>query len=188
MSHLASQLLTEKDIELQKKKWKQLQKLEDQSDEQEKAILRYLNSISEGELTPETARQIHILSVVAHDFERIGDTYERLGKALQRKQDDKIWMNPHQRANILSLFNEVNKGFELLIENLQSNHVNVQEAIKIEDSINGLRNRFRKEYFESLEDSDHNIKGGMLYSELFTSLEKVGDHILKITNHVKDIR
>lgn len=187
MSHLASQLVTEKDVEIQKNKLKQLQKLEDQSDNQEQSILRYLNSISEGELTPHTAKQIHILSVVAHDFERIGDTYERIGKALQRKQEDKIWINPNQRSNILSLFNEVNKGFELLIENLQSDDVDVQEAIKIEESINSLRNRFRKEYFKTLDDSDHNIKGGLLYSDLFTSLEKIGDHIIKITYHAKDL-
>ncbi len=187
MSHLASQLVTEKEIEVQKKKLNHLQKLENESDQQEKAILKYLNSISEGELTAQTAKQIHILSVVAHDFERIGDTYERIGKALQRKQDDKIWINPSQRSNILSLFNEVNKGFELLIENLQSSNVNIQDAIKIEESINMLRNRFRKEYFQTLEENDHNIKGGLLYSDLFTSLEKIGDHILKITHHIKDL-
>lgn len=187
MSHLASQLVTEKDLESQKIKIEQLQKLEDESDAQEKSILRYLNSISEGELSPNTAKQIHILSVVAHDFERIGDTYDRIGKILHKRLNDKIWLTPTQRSNILSLFNEVNKGFELLMENIQTDQVNVQEAIRIEESINSLRNRFRKEYFKALEESDQNIKGGLLYSELFTLLEKIGDHILKITHHVKDL-
>ncbi len=187
MSHLASQLVTEKDSKVQELKINQLQKLEDESDAQEKSILRYLNSISEGELSPATAKQIHILSVVAHDFERIGDTYDRIGKILHKRLNDKIWLTPNQRSNILSLFNEVNKGFELLMENIQTDKINLQEAIRIEDSINSLRNRFRKEYFQALDESDQNIKGGLLYSELFTLLEKIGDHILKITHHAKDL-
>ena len=84
------------------------------------------------------------------------------------------------------MLDKVEEAFTLMVINLESDYssVNTVQARKIEDEINILRNTFRKQNTEKLGSKDYNIKSAMVYNNIFSSLERVGDHIINVTESV----
>jgi len=77
-------------------------------------------------------------------------------------------------------------SFEIMIDNLNGEYgtISLDPAIAKEREINRYRNEIRKEHLESMQKEDYNMKSGMIYSDLFSSLEKVGDHVINVSEAV----
>ena len=125
---------------------------------------------------------------ITTDLERIGDIFFQISKTLERKIDDNIWFNQQQRDRLNELFDLIDEGFVIMTNNLDADHydkVSKDKAVAVEDRINKLRNVMRRENTEAMEkDEEYNIKSAMIYNNLFSSLEKVGDHIINVTESV----
>jgi len=71
-----------------------------------------------------------------------------------------------------------------MLENLKRDKVldaDLEKAKSIEKEINALRNKLRREYISRIETGNYNLRSGSVYSDLFSSLEKVGDHIENVS-------
>tara|TARA_B100000508_G_C11465858_1_gene282486 strand:+ start:30816 stop:32855 length:2040 start_codon:yes stop_codon:yes gene_type:complete len=187
MSQFSRQILYEKSKKKQKKLHKRIAKYEEITDRVEIEVANYLNKISEGELSGETAVRIRGMNSIVNDLERIGDIYYQVSKTLERKSDEKIWFTPQQRNNLGEMFDLVDKAFEVMIENLnlESSKVTLDAAREIEAEINTKRDELRKDYLDNLSKSDElHLRGGLIYNDIFASLEKVGDHIINVSEGV----
>jgi phosphate:Na+ symporter len=80
----------------------------------------------------------------------------------------------------------VDEAFVIMINNLKSdyNSVSYVTALAKENEVNDFRDFLRSEHFENIEKQEYNVKSGIFYSDLFYSLEKVGDHIMNVTEAV----
>jgi phosphate:Na+ symporter len=80
----------------------------------------------------------------------------------------------------------IDEAFEVMVENLKSekNQVNMARAIEMEDMINKKRDELRSGHLDNMESTEYNIKSGMIYNDLFSSCEKVGDHIINVSEAV----
>ncbi len=187
MSRFSRSLLFEKNRKKQKKLHERIAKYEEITDRVEIEVANYLNKISEGELSGDTAIRIRGMNSIVNDLERIGDIYYQMSKTLERKSSEKIWFTPEQRNNLASMFDLVDKAFKIMIDNLQkhSGTVTMDEAREIENAINMKRDDLRKDYLDNLSQSDElHLRGGLIYNDMFASLEKVGDHIINVTEGV----
>lgn len=187
MSLFTRELLNEKAPKKQKAILEKIAKYEDITDRVEIEVANYLNKISEGGLSEETAGRIRGMNSIVNDLERIGDIYYQMSKSIERKDEQKIWFTPEQRTSLGELFDLVDKAFEIMIQNLNDHHdgVLLDPAQTAETRINDKRNTLRKEYFKSISDNkEHNLKGGLVYNDMFSSLEKVGDHIINVSEAV----
>ena len=72
-------------------------------------------------------------------------------------------------------------------DNLDGSYANVEkdDARKVEDEINYLRSKFRKQHLKSIEKGDYNIKAGLIFVDLISSAEKLGDHIYDVNSDVR---
>jgi len=74
-----------------------------------------------------------------------------------------------------------------MIENLKkhSGEVKLDKAIEVEGRINLKRDEIRTEHLDTLSNASDDIhihmKGGLIYNDIFSSLEKVGDHIINVS-------
>lgn len=187
MSKFSRSILYEKSRKKQKKLHKRISKYEEITDRVEIEVANYLNKISEGELSGETAVRIRGMNSIVNDLERIGDIYYQVSKTLERKSDEKIWFTPEQRNNLGEMFDLVDRAFDIMIENLneESNKVTLDRAREIESEINSKRDELRKDYLDNLSKSDElHLRGGLIYNDIFASLEKVGDHIINVSEGV----
>lgn len=187
MSNFTRELLNEKKPKKQKHILEKIAKYEEITDRVEIEVANYLNKISEGGLSEETAARIRGMNSIVNDLERIGDIFYQMSKSIERKDEQKIWFTPEQRASLFELFDLVDKSFTIMISNLNEHHggVLLDPAEKAETRINEKRNDMRKEYLQNMTDNtEHNMQGGLIYNDLFSSLEKVGDHIINVSEAV----
>lgn len=188
MSKFTRTLLTEKESKASNKLFKKIRKYEEITDRLEVEVVKYLNKISAGELSEQTATRIQGMNSIVNDLERIGDIYYQMSKTIERKQEEKAWFSPEQRNSLIEMFDLVDKSFVIMSENLTAHQdkVSLDGAIAAEKAINKKRDKMRKEYLASLsgENLELNFKSGLIYNELFSSLEKVGDHVINVSEAV----
>lgn len=187
MSKFTRSLLYEKNDKIVKSLQEKIAKYEEITDRVEVEVALYLNKISEGELSEQTAARIRGMNSIVNDLERIGDIYYQISKTIERKNEEKAWFTPEQRNKLGEMFDLVDAAFKIMCENLVAHHdaVILDSAKVAERRINEFRDELRKEYLEGLSDhTEINFRAGMIYSEIFSSLEKVGDHIINVSEAV----
>jgi phosphate:Na+ symporter len=187
MSKFTRGLLFEQSAKVKKEIHERIAKYEDITDRVEVEVAQYLNKISEGELSEETSARIRGMNSIVNDLERIGDIYFQISKAIERKNEEKIWFSPEERNNLKEMLDLVDAAFEIMIHNLNAHHtaVTLEKATLAEERINNKRDELKIQYFENISNNkEYNIKGGMVYNDIFSSLEKVGDHIINVSEAV----
>jgi phosphate:Na+ symporter len=133
-----------------------------------------------------TSIRVRSMNAIVNDLERIGDIFYQISKAIERKDEMKIYFLPEQRESLQEMFKLVDSAFETMVENLNAEWggVSIEKAAEAEAKINKKRNAMRKEHLGNLGTKDFNMESGMAFSNLFSSCEKVGDHIINVTEAI----
>lgn len=157
-------------------------KLEAKTDKMEMEIATYLTKVSETEVSEATSGNIRIMLNAVTELERIGDRYFEMTKTVEKKVEEKIWFNQIQRDGVNQLLDLLDLAIVEMEKNIDGNWPDIQiaRAIQIEDNINTLRNEIKVNHFKHLEKGKYPLQSGLVYNNLFTNLEKVGDHILGV--------
>jgi len=183
MNDMLLALLQESDSKERRTLLDKIRKYEEITDRVEVEISNYLSKLSEGTISMRTSAKVRSLLSIAGDLERIGDLYYQMSKRLERKNENKIYFLPEQRDNLKLMLSLIEKAFNVMVANLkmESDKVNLQEAQAVEVEINELRDKLRKKHLQNLEKGVYSLKSGLYYSDLFQFSEKVGDHIITIS-------
>lgn len=183
MSKFFQELMFEKDKKKKTELYDRVKKYEEITDRVEIEISRYLNECAENELSQDSTIKVRSMLAITNDLERIGDIFYQMSLSYQRKEDDRIWFSPKQRTNITNMLKLIDEAFEIMIANLneEDKPITIDKAFQKEREINSLRDELRMEHLASIENSDFNIKSGIIYTDLIYSCEKVGDHIINVT-------
>lgn len=186
MSEMCRKLLSEQDKAEKRKLHERIEKYEVITDRIELEIGNYLSKISEEDLSDTSSRHVRAMLSINNDLERVGDIFFQMSKSVERKDSERIWFTPEQRNNLLEMFDLVDEALEIMNENLESEFQkgDLKKAFVCEEKINTKRNQLRSQHLENVERQEYNIKSGMIYSDLFSSLEKIGDHIINVSEAV----
>ena len=187
MSKFSQKLLAATEAKKQQKQIKKLAKYEEITDGFEVELTNYLTKISKEEVSAKVSLRIRSIINVGNDLERIGDIFYQLSKTVERKIDEKIWFNQHQRDRLEEMFKLIDEAFAVMVENLSTpsyDNVDKAGAVDLERKINELRNTMRKENLLHMTQPDYNVNSAMIYNNIFSSLERVGDHIINVTEAV----
>ena len=186
MNGFLKTLLNDQDKKTRNKMFNKIKKYEEITDRVEVEVANYLDKVSTQEISQEASSQIRSMLSITNDLERIGDIYYQMSKTIERKDDDKIYFLPEQRDNINKMLEVIDKAFLIMNTNLNSEygHIIIDDAQKVELEINQLRNSLRKSYLEKAEKGEFKFQSGIMYNDLFSSCEKVGDHIINVSEAV----
>jgi len=150
-------------------------------------ITKYITKLSNSEITPRTSIKLRSILNICNDLERIGDIYYQISKTLESKNENNQYFTPEQRNNLNEMSELIDQAFAIMNKNLANDHydeVNKDAAMEIERDINKYRNKLRKKNLSSLGVDGYNVQSAMIYNNIFSSLEKVGDHIINVTEAV----
>lgn len=168
---------------------KKIKHYEEITDRVEVEVSNYLAKVSEGDLTESSSIKVRGMLSIVNDLERIGDVFYQISLILDKKNQEKRYFTPEQRQNILDLFALLEEAFSLMRDNLnvEIEGVNLEGAKEIESLINAKRNQMRDEHLINMETGVYGVHSGMIYSEIFSLVEKVGDHIINVSEAAKGL-
>jgi phosphate:Na+ symporter len=182
ISGFVKQLLVEHNVKERDQLLDKVKKYEEITDRIELEVANYLLKVSEGSLTEEASRRVRSMLSIVNDLETIGDIFYQMSKAIERKTQEKIYFTPEQRNNLLEMMKLLDDAFETMIENLHldTEKPDLDAAATKEALINNLRDELKLEHLQSVERGVYHVKSGMIYSELVSASEKIGDHIINV--------
>lgn len=186
MSKYLNDLLEEPKNKKQKKLLKKMRKLEEVTDQLEEEIYNYLTKVADGSLSSlSSARVVSLLSII-NDLERVADVFFQMSKDFENKHNGKVGFSKKQKANLSEMHGLVDQAIQLMVKNLNSeySHVSLEEAVAQEQAIDDMRNTLRKEDLKAMQDKKYDNQVGALYKDLFQSMEKVGDHVINVTEAI----
>jgi len=186
MNGFVRTLINDQNKKTRNKMFNKIMKYEEITDRVEVEVANYLDQVSTQEITPEVSSQIRSMLSITNDLERIGDIYYQISKTLERKDDKKIYFLPEQRENLNNMLDCLDNAFQIMNKNLISEygHITLDDANKAEREINQLRNQLKRSYLEHAEKGEYKFQSGILYNDIFSSCEKVGDHIINVSEAV----
>ena len=190
MYGFTTELLETKDKKAFPELMRRIAKYEDITDKMEIEIADYLAKVSQGELSEHLAMRVRGMLSIINDLERVGDICYQISKSIERKRETNAEFNDDQRANMMRMFSTVQDAIDTMVENLGADYsqVNIRNANLLEVEINNMRDTLRTAHLKSIAKAEYSFESGMFYNDLFSSCEKLGDHIFNVNEAVVGIK
>ena len=172
-------LMSEKDEIKREKLMNKLTKYEEVSDRLEEEISEFLAKMSKNEQSRQSSDEVQMMLGIIHDLENIADIFVSMGRAVMSKNKKKVWFTPGQREKLDELLTLVNDALNKMNSNLSIWDItkdDLTEANEIEQKVDKMRKKLRKNYLTKIEEGEYNVRGGILYAELFNSCERLADY------------
>jgi phosphate:Na+ symporter len=156
----------------------------------EKEITEYLVSVARQETSFEQSHEITGIINAVSDIERIGDHCESLLKLARRLYDDKLKLTPGSIREIEEIGGQAGSFLQLLQKNIfvRNKAEIMPEAQKIESTIDDMRRRMRAGHIERLNDGRLAVDTGLVFIDMLTSFEKIGDHSYNVAEMLAGYR
>ena len=183
MNNLIRNLVKENDSKSFQKIATKIKNFEEVTDRFEEEIAKYLVKIGQGALTENMSLRIQALHKIISNLERVGDIYFRMSLTLEKKRDNKIWFTQSQRNKLYGYFELIDKTFSVVQKHLDNEFKanSIDEAVDLENQNNQLQSKLRVSHIEELENGEYDFKSAIHYRDLFMACEKVGDHLINVS-------
>jgi phosphate:Na+ symporter len=186
MNGFLRELIETEDSKRQVSLMEKIQKYEDRTDEMELEINNYLIKVLEGRLSTSTSFEIKGMLSITNDLERVADIILRMSKDVNRKIKNSLVFSPSNLQDFTTMFDAVDASFDAMIQNLGEHYsdVNITEARTKENEIDRLLKQMNKEHLKSIDGKEYDVKIGIVFRDILFGCEKVGDHIINVTEGV----
>ncbi len=186
MSEFTHTLITKKQEKSRRKLMDKMKSYEEVTDRMDVEISTFLVKVAEGNISEESSFRIRALLSINNDLERVGDIFYQVSLTIQRQIDSNHWFEEEQIANLVDIYGLLDTALIIMRKNLNSDYsaVKMDEALEAERAINSKRNELRREYLKKVEKGKYNVKDAINYIELINGCEKLGDHVINVTEAV----
>lgn len=171
------------------KKFDTLAKMEDESDNIEVEIANYLTKVSESKLSTENSQRIRAMFKIVSEIESIADSSLNVAKAISRRNDQNITFPEELTHKLRHMFEIVDESLAVMCVNLSTEYkeVNAKKAYELEQAVNDFRTILKQEHLLAIEEKRYDYPTGILYNDMFSECEKIGDYAINITQAIKEI-
>ena len=182
---LASRALTEGDKTLAAK----VAPVDAEIDEKERGIESLcLKLLLQQQPVARDLRQISAALKMITDMERIGDHSQNILESAQLKNQDEVKFSPKAVQELESLSNlvraQVQRSLDMFKAQVTDN-VLLGEVESVEDEIDTTTEALRSHHMDRLKNHKCSAKNGMIYLDMLTNLERIGDHAENIATSAK---
>jgi phosphate:Na+ symporter len=165
---------------------KKIEKTEGITDELEEQINAFMIKISSSSLSLTSSIEVRGMLSISSDLERVADIIFRMSKDIERKHDKKVVFDAQKIDQLNTMARKVDEAINIMINNLNKpvKEVSLNEAMEKEIEINKYRGKLRKNDLKSVENKSYDIKAGIVFRDLFSGYEKIGDHVINVTEAI----
>ena len=160
-----------------------ISELEEVTDRFNEEVSEFIIKITSEELSKTSSREIRNSLSICEAFEEIGDEYLRLTKIYDKIKAKSIVFSDKQQKELEKLYHLLGEATKTTANNLKQDFGSLSdaEAVKIEDKINSSVIKLHKHNLKSIEAKEYGVKSGILYKDVITSIEVIGDLLLNIS-------
>ena len=145
------------------------------------AITNYLVKINQSTLPIEDLKSMGALFHVANDIERIGDHAENVADCAKRRKETGVAFSKEAQYELGEMMDMVNDIMRYSIGVFAHNEEeHVSEIMKLEDAIDEKERQLQEKHVERLTKQECSPEAGMVFSDIVSGLERVGDHATNI--------
>ena len=145
------------------------------------SITAYLVKINQSTLPIEDLKSLGALFHVVNDIERIGDHAENIADAARQRKENGTELSKPAQRELGQMLDKVNLLIRYSIEMfVKSDESHMQEIIKLEESIDSLEKELQANHIRRLTNGECSPEAGMIFSDIVSGLERVGDHATNI--------
>ena len=192
MAHMAFQNLNLAMEALQENdnaKAEQVQQTELYVDYLDETISAYLVKINQNTLPLADAAMISAYFHVINDIERIGDHAVTIVETMPELTRDDVHFSKKSLAGLGQMMELINKILEESLEMFTTGRTeHMQEISELEDLIDQMERDLIAKHIKRLQEGKCTAQAGVYYSDIVSSLERVGDHAINIAFSLVEAR
>jgi phosphate:Na+ symporter len=192
MADVAMAMLTNTVEAFQKRDAKQLSKwrrYEDHLDATQREITTYLTSIYQSDLNQTEAKEVSSMMRMTNNIERIGDSIENIALMIEDIFENKTDFSPRAISDIKEISNQVAEFIILVQNGMKSAQAQfMKQAQILEDNIDFMREEMRQDHIERLRSGTCANEPGLMFSDMLSNFEKMGDYCYNIAQAVAGIK
>ena len=173
-------------IQFDEKSREKIMEREEYIDYLNKGISEYVVSLMASEMSMDDSRKINGYYAIISNLERIGDHAVNI---VEYADDMKKW---HLKFsdNVFEELREMKKQCIASLDNVKDvNSDNVgtvlQRAVELEQKTDDMRDKYFKKQMQRLKKGKCKPQSGIVFSEILTDFERMGDHVLNIAQEYK---
>ena len=164
-------------------------KYEGITDRMEMEISKFLTRVGSGDVSEHASQRLSTMLRIIDNLESIGDDIYQIGMTRKNKREDAVHFDASLNANLAHMSELVQKALDVMDRNLSDyDHIDLDAAYAAERDINQFRDRLRAQHLDALKLGVYNYEIGNAYSGLYALYEKMGDHIINISEAIDSSR
>lgn len=152
-------------------------------------IIRYIVDLSSESLSISETERLNMFLYIINDLERIGDHVENIAE-FTKTDNGVIAINFTEmgRRDAKAIFNGTIRIVQMALTAFERVDYNLAtDVIALEEDIDQMELRFRKNHMQRLNDGVCSIESGLVFLDTMSNLERISDHSYNIARHVEDI-
>ncbi|MBO4310874.1 MAG: Na/Pi cotransporter family protein [Lachnospiraceae bacterium] len=146
-----------------------------------KTITDYLVKLTQSNIPIEDLQNIGAYFHVVNDIERIGDHATNIAETAQMRKEKNIEFSKEAFNEMAQMMDAINLNLQYAIEMFSSRKMeHIEQVRETEDRIDNMEKEFQQTHVQRLTKNECTAEAGMLYSDILSGLERVGDHATNI--------
>ena len=175
-------------IKYDEKSRQKVEEREEYIDYLNKGISEYIVSLMSGEMNADDSRKINGYYAIISNLERIGDHATNIA---EYADDMKKW-DLQFSDNVLDELEEMKKQCIASLKNLKNADSGdaqkvLSQAEILEQQTDDMRDKYFKKQMQRLKKGKCKPQSGIVFSEVLTDFERMGDHALNIAQQYKEM-
>ncbi len=149
-----------------------------------KEISKYISKVMVNETNPKDSQYISALFKVCGNLERIGDHAMNICEYTKMMEERKISFSPAVAGEITEMQKVSNEAMEVLEKLGEYPEESMKKIEALEQQMDDMTENYRKAQIERMQTGKCSGEACILYSEMLTDFERIGDHILNIGQEI----
>ncbi len=155
--------------------------------EMEKYIADFLIKLSNSNVSDDERIAIDNMFNTINDIERIGDHADNLAELAMHRIEHKLKISDHAIDELKYMSERVEKSIVQSIHSLEkSDRMLANQVIEREGEIDLMEKTLRKEHIKRLNEQKCAPSAGVIFLDVISNLERIGDHASNIALYVSD--
>ena len=153
----------------------------------QKEITKYLVLISQQSLSINQSIRLTDLMNIVNDIERVGDHAENMAELTEEKINEKLPFSEKAINELKNMFSKVQLSLNKSISALNIRDINLAKSVVLkEDEIDNIEKELRNHHIKRLNKGICYPESGVIFLDLISNLERIGDHANNISLMVID--